>query len=77
MTRSQESQYRVELEKYLFDGTEAHFVVDELVVAMIAAGDNLTDITRAQEEAKRRLRIMLNQLVPLEAMLNVFDAVDG
>jgi hypothetical protein len=47
-----------------------------LVVAMIGAGDDFVEITRAAKMAKLQLQSLLSQVVPTEAVMNAIESVE-
>jgi hypothetical protein len=71
-----EDAYRCPIAPYALDGSEGHRIIDALVVAMIGAGDDFVEITRATKMAKLQLQSLLSQVVPTEAVMNAIETVE-
>ncbi len=65
------------LAPHILDGGEASHIVDELARTVADGKDNPLLIASARFDAKRRLRALLKDVVPLEAVLDVIARLSG
>jgi hypothetical protein len=55
---------------HVFDGTEAHEIIDALMEAVLAANGDLGKTSRASLEAKNQLCVLLAGRVHIDAVTN-------
>jgi len=59
------------LSSLTLDGTEGHRIIDELIQAVVEARGDFVRISSARSDARLRIKVLLKDLVSVEAVLNV------
>jgi hypothetical protein len=57
----------------IFDGTEAHGIIDDLVDAVRNAHDDPVRIATARLDAKTRIRFLIAECVHIDAITNFLE----